>query len=310
MAYNDFLEKINNLENKVDTLLNIFQSYIIQKPISDCSYTLFAWLDEWYKVYKVPALRPNSLEIIEVAIRVHIKKGLPDILLNHLTGLQLQKFFTDIERSRTRKIVFDVLNGALKTACSIKLIKDNPMQGVTIPVHKRVKGSALDNKEQVQFLSAIKGHRLENYFKFLLFTGCRRGEGLALKSSNIDFKKKLLHVAGTKTENANRTIPLFENVAALLAPLKPQKEGFYFPFRPDYPTHAFKKICPTHKLHDLRHTFATNCLAAKIPLKIVQIWLGHSEIDTTANIYTHVTQEINTVEANNLNAYLKQKNAL
>jgi integrase len=129
-----------------------------------------------------------------------------------------------------------------------------------------------------------------------------------LRLSDVDFKSKLLHVPGTKTETTERTIPLFENVAALLAQIKPQKPAdFYFPFRPDYPTHAFKKLCPAHKLHDLRHTFATRCLAAKIPLKIVQIWLGHSEIDTTADIYTHVTNEINTAESEALNAYTRKR---
>ena len=181
------------------------------------------------------------------------------------------------------------------------------MQAVKIPTHIRKQGSALDRAELELFKTAISGHPLENYFLFLLYSGCRRNEAIYLNSADVDFKNKLLHIRGTKTALSNRTIPLFENLVALLAKIKPTKDGFYFPFRPDYPTHAFKKLCPKHKLHDLRHTFATMCLEAKISLKVVQTWLGHSEIDTTADIYSHVTQELNRSEADVLTKYLAKK---
>jgi integrase len=51
------------------------------------------------------------------------------------------------------------------------------------------------------------------------------------------------------------------------------------------------------------------CLKAKIPLKVVQKWLGHSKLDTTADTYSHVTDEINKEEAETLNRYLAEKTA-
>ena len=62
-----------------------------------------------------------------------------------------------------------------------------------------------------------------------------------------------------------------------------------------------KKLCPTHKLHDLRHTFATHCLECGINLKIVQRWLGHARLDTTANIYTHLQPEFVKRESEKFN---------
>lgn len=108
----------------------------------------------------------------------------------------------------------------------------------------------------------------------------------------------------TATYLSDRTIPLFEKVAGLLVTVRPDANGMYFPFRGDSVTRAFKRLCPAHKLHDLRHTFATRCLEAEIPLKVVQTWLGHSEIDTTADIYAHVTEKLNDTEAKRLNDFL------
>ena len=57
------------------------------------------------------------------------------------------------------------------------------------------------------------------------------------------------------------------------------------PVRMDY-------FCP----HAMRHTFATRALERGIPPKVVQSYLGHSTIDVTMNIYTHVTAELEKEE--------------
>lgn len=45
------------------------------------------------------------------------------------------------------------------------------------------------------------------------------------------------------------------------------------------------------KFHALRHTYATRLFEAGIPPKTVQHLMGHSDIETTMNIYTHVMKE-------------------
>lgn len=299
---NELERNVAELNDKINRVLTALSA----SAVSPCKYTLHKWLDEWLQMYKAPKVQAITLYALDVAVRVHIKKGLPDVPLDELDGLQLQKFLLSIPATRTRKTVYDVLNGSYKTACALKLIRDNPMSAVSIPPHKRHVGSALTAEELESFLARIKKHRLEKYFLFLLYTGCRRGEALRLRTCDVDFENKRLHVPGTKNDFADRVIPLFDNVAALLVGLHTDDSGFYFPFRPDYPTHVFKEFCPAHKLHDLRHTFATRCLEAEISLKVVQTWLGHSEIDTTADIYSHVTEKLNVSEARKLDSFLSR----
>ena len=49
--------------------------------------------------------------------------------------------------------------------------------------------------------------------------------------------------------------------------------------------------------HMLRHTFASICHAAGVDLKTAQVWMGHSTIAVTANIYTHLDAETHKAEA-------------
>ena len=57
-----------------------------------------------------------------------------------------------------------------------------------------------------------------------------------------------------------------------------------------------ESFCP----HSMRHTFATRSLERGIPPKVVQGYLGHSTIDVTMNIYTHVTAELEREEIKKL----------
>ncbi|MBO0575143.1 site-specific integrase [Clostridium botulinum] len=64
-----------------------------------------------------------------------------------------------------------------------------------------------------------------------------------------------------------------------------------------------KAKIPYKKFHSLRHTYATKLFEVNVPLKTVQMLLGHSDVSITANIYTHVMpkEKIKAVEKlNNL----------
>ena len=123
--------------------------------------------------------------------------------------------------------------------------------------------------------------------KIIAYTGCRIEEARNVLWKHVDFDSGMLHISGTKTDAAKRTIPMANQLVKLLKPefRKVEKIG-------KLDTNEVK-IMPVSDLnkrlkpacealgieyftnHDLRDYFATTALEAGIPVHTVAAWLGH-----------------------------------
>ena len=73
--------------------------------------------------------------------------------------------------------------------------------------------------------------------------------------------------------------------------------------KPDYITRHFPLFLEQHGLkrirfHDLRHSCASLLFANGVSMREIQEWLGHSNISTTSNIYTHLDYHSKVASAN------------
>jgi len=117
-----------------------------------------------------------------------------------------------------------------------------------------------------------------------------------------------------KSQSSYRSLPLLPDLARYLKTLKEWQEACRETYKeeysdqnidyvcldkhgeiikPDYVTHHFNDIIAENGLrkirfHDLRHSCATLLLSLGFGMKDIQEWLGHANLQTTANIYTHV----------------------
>lgn len=258
------------------------------------TYTFFEWMKFWYDTYKAPY---NKTDTILRQMRTHITVG-KDRPIDSVTTTDLQLLINKIPSDRTRVDVCNILKAAFDIAFKTRVVKENPAVTLVKVSYKSKNGAALTRDEESKFLASIKGYYLEDLFKFYLMSGCRRAEALKLNVADVDRKAGTVKIHGTKTENSERVIPLFRRLGAFLDTLTPDENGYYFAgFTENAITRCFRKTCPGHKLHDLRHTFATRCLEAGVSMKTVQAWLGHADFETTANIYSHVNLDYQKEQA-------------
>lgn len=174
------------------------------------------------------------------------------------------------------------------------------------------------------------------------YTGLRQGEALALKWSDIDFENKKITVDKTatrikekqtlqtpKTKNSKRVISIDPTTLSILKSWKKDQikiyfkngkhfegdENFIFTNQRAEWVHIhnfiryFKRFIADHKLkpitpHGLRHTHASLLFSAGVEPKNISDRLGHSTVQITLDLYTHITEEQRTDTVEKLLEYM------
>lgn len=150
------------------------------------------------------------------------------------------------------------------------------------------------------------------------YTGARIGEVLALTIGDIDFKhaaisfnKQLAFVAPKqmgikrmKSKNSSRTVPIPPMLCQALAEYR-ERRLLYFHGRLTRYYHSnnlvalLRRVCPSHTLHDFRHTYATRLLASGMDIKTVASLLGDT-VATVEKVYVHYTDEMREKAADDI----------
>ena len=271
--------------------------------------TLGEWLTFWYDTYKKPKLKENSLRNIEQQIRLHTPEWLKNMQLKAIKVFHIDKALLSVSGQRTRKYAKQVWHNAFKKAQQLEIIEKNVVMLAEDVKYKKVKSKALTISEQKQFIERLEGKRVKWLMLFYLFTGVRRTEAATLTWSDINMEEGLILIRGTKTEDSYRNILLTEDIKSILEGQRNQIEDEkgtryqsknpekVFDYSPSYISQAFKKLCPNHHLHDLRHTYVTRCCECGMNINVCQQLVGHSTPQMTLEIYTHIFDDFKRKEA-------------
>lgn len=230
----------------------------------------------------------------------------------------------------TAKLQKSVLMQVFRYAVIQGFINISPAAEIEMPRGlARNQRSAL-TPEQIKAVTECRGGDWWLLGLAFLWTGCRRGEMLALRYEDIDRKagtiainKKVVHTNGkailethTKTDAGMRTIPLLAPLANALPKgriglIFHNKDGEHL--KPSEFTRAWKEYraevgLPEHITpHYFRHTFATICYDAGVDPKQAADMLGHANESITMELYTHLTSDKRSAAASKMEEYAATK---
>ncbi|WP_196603113.1 tyrosine-type recombinase/integrase [Pectinatus frisingensis] len=292
--------------------------------IAPSKLTVGEWAIEFLETYKRNSVKATTYAHYLDQAR-HLSE-IADILLQDVTARQVNLLYVDLQNRLSLHTIHKThkfLSSIFKKAYETELIKKNIMTTIPAPKYEKKEIEIFTREEIEAILEICKNHLVLNkrYPMFLLAvtTGMRLGEVLGLRWCDVDFKHMevsikytLSYLAGRgiqltspKTKTAIRKISIPIETAVELKRLKSEvvdmnidqstlcfrtKNGT--PLYPRNTDRAWRDLLrcanvPYRKFHALRHTHATELLAAGVPIIEVSRRLGHSKISHTLELYGH-----------------------
>jgi integrase len=235
-----------------------------------------------------------------------------------------------------------ILRQALGQAVDWEMLARNPTDRLKPPKVEHTKMRALDAPETAALLEAIRPYRVFMPVLLAVTCGMRRGEITALRWGSVDLANAQVEIRLSTEQTRNglreketktgrgRTVALtglaveelrrhkVQQAEELLRLGVRQSEDTYIvaqangrPLKPNSLTHEFVRFIAGTELqrircHDLRHTHATQLLKSNVHPKIVQERLGHEDISTTLNLYSHVLPGMQDAAARSVDLALRE----
>ncbi len=226
---------------------------------------------------------------------------------------------------KTVKSRLQIINQVFKYGVINNYIENNPCQYISVPKNLPQTKRELPTAEEIETVKNSINKTFGLFAYFILYTGLRRGEALALTYNDIDFKNKIIHVNKSvyyvgnipnikqpKTKAGYRDVILLDCLASKLKQKNTSdlifpnhngeliRNGNFNRLWAKYLSETGLSITP----HQLRHAYATILFEAEIDVKDAQELLGHSTIQVTRDIYTHISKARKTQTADKLNKFV------
>jgi integrase/recombinase XerD len=221
----------------------------------------------------------------------------------------LRLFQLHLSENRVGAPTINSTISALRFFFTVTLDRSDAIKHLTFVAEPRKIPVVLSPEEVARFLEAAPGIKYKAAFSVAYGAGLRVSEVAALKVSDIDSERMMLRVdqgKGRKDRHAMLSPLLLELLRDWWRIARPK--AWLFPGRdPVQPMttrqlnracHAAAQMAEISKRvtpHTLRHSFATHLLEQNVDIRVIQVLLGHSKLETTA-LYTRIaTNTIRTV---------------
>lgn len=289
------------------------------------TWTLQDFADEFFELQKTQ-IRPHTLERNIMHYNNHIAPYFSKRELQSIAPLEIEKWqnqllqkYKHLTVQKFRSILFSIYDKALHN----DLVLKNPLEKVTAPkVQLNRPTTAINPFTETELAKIIENANgyMKNFIQFMVATGMRPGEIVALKWNDINFERKKIDVertrirskqpkeikdGSTKTDSSDRGIDMLTLAEEALLRQKELtgKYEYIFINQSKKPFYAhdivgvnFDKILKKsgvedRPLYNLRHTFASQLISNGADITWVSKMLGHKDVSITLKIYTKFIQE-------------------
>lgn len=285
-------------------------------------------LEEWQAVHG-ETVTPATQRAYLAPSRAALER-FGNVPVKDITAKEIKTVLTEMARQgysiKTIKKYYTIYHSVLDYAAENGYIDHNVAKNVSMPKYaKPVQKRQPATPQEEAIIKANVERWLFPYF--LLMTGLRKGEALAIQFKDIDRQAKSISVTKSvcykyntpyikepKTAAGIRTVPLLDELAAQLPEGPPEDFLFSGPkpmsmmvYQRRWARYQ-KETGITCTAHQLRHSFATMMYDADIDVKQAQYILGHASEAVTRDIYTHIRDSKRQSAADKLNAFISGKN--
>ena len=224
-------------------------------------------------------------------------------------------------------LISDVFTYAIR----MEMLNDNPCRRVFVPKmeHEEKEIFTIDQVKTLFEGLHSEPTKFQVYLQLAVYSGFRRSEMLGLEWKDIDFENDLIHIRRTsqytaelgiytdttKTRKSKRVSKMPKYIMELLGQFKQEQDAEIerigskwedhdrlftkwngAPMNPQTPFEWLQGYCerinvPFKNIHSLRHLHASLLIFQGVDVVAVSSDMGHSEISTTLNMYSHMFQE-------------------
>ena len=335
-----YYKTFEGTKREAQKALNAFYVECSEGRVNKSGTMTFSVLADNYYNEATQHLKKSSKVSTNTIINKHLKPAFSKRKINKITRLDIQKYINAIDLSpKTVRNIYSVLTEIFKFAIDMEMITNTPCQNIKLPKLTKKEGKFYTEDEINKLLMALDPYVDGKEFTYkiaillALFGGLRIGEVCGLDWENIDFntntieivKTRMVNIGGgmyeetPKTEKSQRTVALPVEIVEMLKELKKQQcKTDYLIQSPAVlrgqkgdPVYAllitewYKRLCESigvefKGMHALRHTHASMLSGMNIDAAQISSRLGHSQISTTLNIYTHLFKNKDTEIAEKL----------
>lgn len=279
------------------------------------------WAKTALDTYKT-GLSERALYEMRLRIQKHILPELGSLPIGKVKPVQCQQLLNKKEGFSKEYInkIYQDMNFIFRTAVENDMISKNPAERIAKPKGTVTHRRSITEQERNHLLAVCDADPYYFLFLLMLFCGCRPVEAAECRMKDISYVDGIpfLHIRGTKTENSDRKVPIPPYLEERLPEcdlfdvLSPNRHG-----RPHslasykrLVSHLYRDLnismgCRTYRNtlippfplaedfvpYCLRHTYCTDLQKAGVDIRTAQKLMGHADIQTTANIYTHQDDE-------------------